>query len=270
MKYIPEMQNKRDIIQKKRKEKQNISTCDCVTCRCHLCDNVWRLGWLILVSILQRNKEVRWSQTVQQRHMNGQRRRDRTGPGHVMLSSLLWKTKTMSKKKKAKQYSKKKKNYFDSEWPLLSYSSLFNRRFRVGIFRWYGPLISWSGGQIARKQGQKCTYVWVPDWLQHFVTRGALLGQCSVVKKAVAGWIHNAVSAGGVWTSFNDHQSHQLVSSFFKRGRQVGGGERWRCRVARHTQKSSLNMHQRMFWCPLLKLNLHMRTHRNLVIPCIT
>lgn len=38
MKYIPEMQNKRKIYSKKKD--QNITTCDCVTCCCHHCDNM--------------------------------------------------------------------------------------------------------------------------------------------------------------------------------------------------------------------------------------
>lgn len=88
-------------LNKKRSPKKKTSPhAICVTCRCHHRDNMdIGLIWC-WVSILQRNKEVHWSWTVQQRHMKGQRgRTERTGPGCVMLSSLLWRIKTIKTKK---------------------------------------------------------------------------------------------------------------------------------------------------------------------------
>lgn len=138
MKYIPEMQKNKTKKRSPKKTKKTSPHAIFVTCRCHHRDNMdIGLIWC-WVSILQRNKEVHWSWTVQRRHMKGQRgRTERTGPGWVMLSSLPWRVKT-SKTKKRKQEV------------YLNHSLLIQICIYLFIFSWYGPLISWKWGQIAR------------------------------------------------------------------------------------------------------------------------
>lgn len=91
-----------------------------------------------------------------------------------------------------------------------------------------------------------CIYVYV-HWLKNCVIRSGPV-QCG--EKAVAGWIHSAVSAGGVWTSFNIHQSHQLLVPFLKEadGQEEGQGATGGADAKAQINSSPNVSHNVSFW----------------------
>lgn len=144
-----------------------------------------------------------------------------SGPCHDIILSLLWRTEPFKPQVQTKcKPVKHKRRIFDRLWLREEFFFLL---IRASIFLKMGEIASASLGP---------TSVRVLDWL------GAVQGG----EKAAAGLIHNAVSAGGVRTSFNNHQSLQLVSSLFIWGRQTDrqtGGYRnnWRCWVTYSTNE---------------------------------
>lgn len=138
MKYIPEMQKnktkKRSAKKKKQKRKTSLHAI-CITCRCRHLDNM-DIGLIDAeCQYCRGTKKCTEAELYSTRHMmKGQRgRTERTGPGCVMLSSLLWRIKTINTNKQKKKH---KQEVF------LNHCLLIQIIIIIYFFSWYGPLIS--------------------------------------------------------------------------------------------------------------------------------
>lgn len=147
MKFIPEMQNKRNRDnQKQTKKGPNVTTCDCVTCCCHPCDNmeIGRIDHSINIAVEQRSA-LKPNCTAKTWRVRG----GRTGPGpcHDIILSLLWRTEPFKPQVQTKcKPVKHKSSIFDRLWLGEEFFLLI----RASIFLKMGEIASASLGPNVR------------------------------------------------------------------------------------------------------------------------